>query len=86
MLLPLPVFFALFRVIQGLRPAESPKYLSPTPAGCTRTSWRPTAHLNAFGMDLSQNAFSHHSSFVAALPYWILLLVMAGTGYLSRPR
>ena len=81
MLLPLPVFFALFRVIQGLgRPA--PKYLSHS----TRMYHDIVAahgHLNAFGMDLSQNAFSHHSSFLAALPFWILLLVMAGTGYLQ---
>jgi YidC/Oxa1 family membrane protein insertase len=81
MLLPLPVFFALFRVIQGLgRP--NPKYLSHS----TRMYQDIVAahgHLNAFGMDLSQNAFSPHSSVWAALPFWILLLVMAGTGYLQ---
>ena len=81
MLLPLPVFFALFRVIQGLgRP--DPKYLSHS----TRMYQDIVAahgHLNAFGMDLSQNAFSPHSSVWAALPFWILLLVMAGTGYLQ---
>ncbi len=81
MLLPLPVFFALFRVIQGLgRP--DPKYLSHT-SRMYQDIVAAHGHLNAFGMDLSQNAFSHHSSFLAALPYWILLLVMAGTGYLQ---
>jgi YidC/Oxa1 family membrane protein insertase len=81
MLLPMPVFFALFRVIQGLGRAK-PKYLSSS----TRMYHDIVAahgHLNAFGMDLSQNAFSHHSSVLAALPFWILLLVMAGTGYLQ---
>jgi YidC/Oxa1 family membrane protein insertase len=81
MLLPLPVFFALFRVIQGLgRP--DPKYLSHS-SRMYQDIVAANGHLNAFGMDLSQNAFSHHSSFWAALPFWILLLVMAGTGYLQ---
>ena len=40
-------------------------------------------HSNAFGMDLSSNAFSHHASVWAAAPYWILMLVLAGTGYLQ---
>jgi hypothetical protein len=40
-------------------------------------------HLKAFGMDLSLHAFSPHSSVWAALPYWILVLVLAGTGYLQ---
>jgi YidC/Oxa1 family membrane protein insertase len=86
MLLPLPVFFALFRVITGLSHTVNgmaqPKYLSAS----TRMYHDIVAshgQLNAFGMNLSLNAFSHHSSVLAALPYWILLLVMAGTGYLQ---
>jgi YidC/Oxa1 family membrane protein insertase len=86
MLLPLPVFFALFRVIQGLSHTvdgvASPKYLSHS-TRMYQDIVAANGHLNAFGMDLSQNAFSHHSSIMAALPYWILLLVMAGTGYLQ---
>jgi YidC/Oxa1 family membrane protein insertase len=81
MLLPMPVFFALFRVIQGLGRA-TPKYLSHS----TRMFNDIVAahgHLNAFGMDLSQSALAHHSSILTALPFWILLLVMAGTGYLQ---
>jgi YidC/Oxa1 family membrane protein insertase len=40
-------------------------------------------HLNAFGLDLSHGALRSHSSVAAALPYWILLLIMAGTSYLQ---
>ncbi|HEX4862578.1 MAG TPA: YidC/Oxa1 family membrane protein insertase, partial [Acidimicrobiales bacterium] len=36
---------------------------------------------NAFGLDLSHNALSTHSSVATALPYWILLLIMGGTSY-----
>jgi YidC/Oxa1 family membrane protein insertase len=86
MLLPMPVFFALFRVIDGLSHTVNgqpePKYLSHS----TRMYHDIVAahgQINAFGMNLANNAFSHHSSFAAALPYWILVLVLAGTGYLQ---
>jgi len=87
MLLPMPVFFALFRVIDGLshigkNGVADPKYLS----SGTRMFHDIVAshgHLNAFGMDLSHNAFSPHSSFAAAIPFWILLLIMAGTSYMQ---
>lgn len=87
MLLPLPVFFALFRVIDGLshigkNGVADPKYLSPG-TRMFRDIVAAHGHLNAFGVDLSHNAFSSHSSFFAALPYWVLLLVMAGTSYLQ---
>lgn len=89
-LLPFPVFIALYRVISGLSHKAivngvvtyHPKYLSQS----TRMFKDIVAghgRLNAFGLDLSQKAFSHHSSFATALPFWILLLVLAGTGYLQ---
>ena len=81
MLLPLPVFFALYRVIQGLGRTE-PKYLSPS-SRMYQDIVAAHGHLNAFGMDLSLNAFSHHANIWAAAPYWILVLVLAGTGYLQ---
>jgi YidC/Oxa1 family membrane protein insertase len=81
MLLPLPVFFALYRVIQGLGHTP-PKYLSPS-SRMYQDIVAAHGHLNAFGMDLSLNAFSHHGSVAAAAPYWILILILAGTGYLQ---
>jgi YidC/Oxa1 family membrane protein insertase len=95
MLLPMPVFFALFRVIDGLShtvkgPDPSihcltatcydPKYLSSS-SRMFKDIVAAGGHINAFGMNLSQTALSHHSSFMAALPFWILLLVMGGTSY-----
>jgi YidC/Oxa1 family membrane protein insertase len=100
MLLPMPVFFALFRVITGLShtvkgaaancvgqvggnvSVACPKYLSHS-----SQMWKDIhaahGHLTAFGMNLANNAFSPHSSFWAALPFWILLLVMGGTSYVQ---
>jgi YidC/Oxa1 family membrane protein insertase len=85
MLLPLPVFFALFRVITGLSHiaksgVPDPKYLSHG-TRMFKDIVAAHGHLNAFGVDLSHNALSRHSSVAAALPYWILLLIMAGTSY-----
>ncbi|MGH9056358.1 MAG: YidC/Oxa1 family membrane protein insertase, partial [Acidimicrobiales bacterium] len=90
MLLPMPVFFALFEVIYGLSHTSkiggvvkaTPKYLSPHTL-MYRDIVSAHGHLNAFGLDLSHNAFSSHADFLAALPYWILLLIMAGTSYLQ---
>jgi YidC/Oxa1 family membrane protein insertase len=87
MLLPMPVFFALFKVIDGLsRIAKNgvadPKYLSHS-TRMFKDIVGAHGHLNAFGMDLSHNAFSPHSSFGAAIPFWLLLLIMAGTSYLQ---
>ena len=85
LLLPLPVFFALFRVITGLshigkNGVADPKYLNHT-TRMFRDIVAAHGHLNAFGVDLSHNALSTHSGVAAALPYWILLLIMAGTSY-----
>ncbi len=95
MLLPMPVFFALFRVIDGLShtvkgpdanihcltaTCYDPKYLSSS-SRMFKDIVAAGGHINAFGMNLSQTALSHHSSFMAALPFWILLLVMGGTSY-----
>ncbi len=84
MLLPLPIFFALFEVIQGLSHSThgvpTPQYLSSS-TQMYKDIVAGHGHLNAFGMDLAKNAFSPHSSVAAALPFWLLLVLMAGTSY-----
>ncbi len=90
MLLPLPVFFALFQVIDGLSYTHlvhgtrcpDPRYLSPNTA-MFHAIFNAGGHISAIGMDLAKNALSAHSSFLAALPYFLLLLVMIGTQYLQ---
>jgi YidC/Oxa1 family membrane protein insertase len=84
MLLPLPVFFALFRVIDGLSHKTAglptPKYLSHHTA-MYKAIVAGHGKVVAFGMDLAKNALSPHNGFLAALPFWIVLLAMAGTSY-----
>jgi YidC/Oxa1 family membrane protein insertase len=90
MLLPLPVFFALFRVIDGLSHTVTtagvttalPKYLD-RGTQMYKSIVASHGHLEAFGMDLSKGALSPHNGIVAAAPYWIALLIMAGTSYMQ---
>ena len=89
-LLPLPVFFALFRVIDGLshhvkvngKLYPDPNFLSPH-TQMYKAIYAANGHINAFGIDLAKNALSSHSSFAAAVPYFVLLLIMIGTQYLQ---
>jgi YidC/Oxa1 family membrane protein insertase len=104
MLLPLPVFFALFRVIDGLsHTVSSTSAAAAGLPGCnpaTMATCSDPKYLNhssrmfndivaahgqivAFGMDLAKSPLSHHGSFLAAAPFYILLLIMAATSYLQ---
>ena len=90
MLLPLPVFFALFRVIDGLSHTVTqngvsvamPKYLDPH-TSMYHAIQKAHGHLVAFGMDLSKGALSPHNGIAAAAPFWIALLVMGATSYMQ---
>jgi YidC/Oxa1 family membrane protein insertase len=87
-ILPLPVFIALFRVIDGLSHTttyhgvkySTPKFLSHN-TSMYHAITKSGGHLNAFGLDLAKSALSSHSTFGTALPFYILLLVMMGTQY-----
>jgi YidC/Oxa1 family membrane protein insertase len=89
-LLPLPVFIALFRVIDGLSATTTvdgvkcatPHFVSHTTA-MYHSIVEAGGQLNAFGLDLGKSALSSHGSVAAALPYYILLLVMMGTQYVQ---
>ena len=90
MLLPFPVFIALFDVIDGLSyrhvvngvRCSYPRFLSPSTA-MFHAIVRSQGRLDSFGMDFAKNALSSHPSFLAALPYFALLLIMIGTQYLQ---
>jgi YidC/Oxa1 family membrane protein insertase len=90
MLLPFPVFIALFDLIDGLSyrhlvngvRCSYPRFLSPSTA-MFHAIVRSQGRLDSFGMDLAKNALSSHPSLLAALPYFALLLIMIGTQYLQ---
>lgn len=89
-ILPLPVFIALFRVIDGLSAktkvdgvtCATPHFLSHTTA-MYHAIQQAGGHLNAFGLDLAESALSSHSSVATALPFYVLLLIMMATQYVQ---
>lgn len=90
MLLPLPVFFALFRVIEGLSSTfkyaghvySTPKFLDQG-TKMYKAIVASNGKLEAFGMNLAQSPLTHHSGFFAAAPYWIAIVAMAVTSYIQ---
>ena len=87
MLLPLPVFIALLRVLEGLSRTvngqSAPKYLN------AHTRMYIDIHaargqLDAFGMNLAKSARTINGSFGTKLPYFVLLLLMVGTQYYQQ--
>ncbi|MDP9075227.1 MAG: membrane protein insertase YidC, partial [Actinomycetota bacterium] len=87
MLLPLPVFIALLRVLEGLsrkvRGVSQPKYLSSHTRMYTDIV-HAMGKLDSFGMDLAKSARTINGSFVTKLPYFVLLLLMVGTQYYQQ--
>jgi YidC/Oxa1 family membrane protein insertase len=87
MLLPFPVFLALFRVLEGLSRQihghSVPKYLSPS-TQMYKSIVAAGGQLNAFGMNLAKSAGNVPGTFVDKLPYLVLLLVMVGTQYYQQ--
>ena len=87
MLLPFPVFLALFRVLEGLSRTihgkSVPKYLSPHTL-MYKDIVKAGGHLNSFGMNLAKSAANVSGTFWTKLPYFILLLIMVGTQYYQQ--
>ena len=94
MLLPMPVFFALFEVIDGLSHTSkvvvngvstvvaTPRFLN-SGTKMYKAIQHAGGHIDAFGMNLAKGALTHHSSVLSASPYWILLLALAATSYVQ---
>jgi len=93
MLLPFPVFIALFQVLekltrkgtvlyQGVTYHVHPKYLTHGPLYVAIL--KGGGKLEAFGVDIAKSAANAHGSFWSALPYYVLLLIMVGTQYYQQ--
>jgi YidC/Oxa1 family membrane protein insertase len=98
MFLQMPFLYILFDVIKGLTAvtksgAISPRYI-PKPANLHATAVplidkmyvnliQGHGQLRSFGMDFALKPFSHHSSTVAAIPYFVLVVLAVGLGYLQ---
>jgi YidC/Oxa1 family membrane protein insertase len=101
-LLPLPIFFVVFRLLERLNGHKTgaaapmvrlvrgqvggsggyvaPHYLAYHDK-LTQHIIQDGGHLKAFGMDLSLTARAHHSSVAAAIPFYVLIIVMTVSQY-----
>jgi YidC/Oxa1 family membrane protein insertase len=98
MFLQMPFLYILFDVIKGLTAVTksgtvSPRYI-PKPANIHaanlplidrmyRNLVQGHGQLRSFGMDFALKPFSHHGSVGAAIPYFVLVVVAVGLGYLQ---
>ena len=85
-----PVFIVLYGVIRGLthtvtqgkKIIAEPDYISKS-TRLYKDLVASNGHIKAFGIDLANNLFSHHSSWVLALPYGGLVAVAIALQYLQ---
>lgn len=88
MLLQAPVLLVMFQVIRGLTRLGAdgtfnPKYLDTGSALYRKLDGVRT--MKSFGVDLARSATDNHGSFAAALPFFVIvLLVVASQYYQSR--
>jgi YidC/Oxa1 family membrane protein insertase len=89
MLLQMPVFIVLFNVLRGLTRIGddgffNPKYLSDDSS--LAKALRGSKQMMSFGMDMSKSALSELKSdgFVTALPFFLLVVLVAGTQWYQQ--
>ena len=90
MLIQLPVFVVLYGVIRGLTSTVKehghlvarPDYVSHS-TRLYRDLITANGHMKAFGLDLGNNLFSHHTSWLGAIPYGAIVAVAIGLQYLQ---
>ena len=89
LLLQMPVFFILYRVLSGLTQRDAdgffrPSYLDPDSA--LRAALEGTNKMMSFGMDLSQSALNElqNEGLLVALPFFVLVALTVGTQYFQQ--
>jgi YidC/Oxa1 family membrane protein insertase len=95
LLLQLPVFFGLYRVIRGLTntgtmswmqvQVSAPRYLSKN-SEMYRSIINDGGKLKSFGLNLAETASSVTGGFGTRLPYLLMVLAIAATGFAQQIR
>ena len=95
LLLQFPVFFGLYQVIRGLTNTGSLSWLQvqvPTPRHLAKNTEMYRAiiegggKLKSFGLNLAESASSVTGGFGSRLPYLLMVLGIAGTGFAQQIR
>jgi YidC/Oxa1 family membrane protein insertase len=89
LLLQMPVFIVLFRVLRGLTRTDTtghfnPKYLDSNSS--LAIALRGSTRMMSFGMDMSKSAISElrDQGLVTALPFFVLVVFVAGTQWYQQ--
>lgn len=84
MLLQMPVFIVMYRVIAGLTAKSEgipkPKYLSQN-TDLYQALVKDGGRMPSFGIDLAKSANDSHGSFTSALPFFLLVVLVMATQY-----
>ncbi|HEX2700355.1 MAG TPA: YidC/Oxa1 family membrane protein insertase [Acidimicrobiales bacterium] len=86
MLLQMPVFLVMYRVIRGLThktgEVASPQYLNEK-SDLYRALVKSGGRMKSFGIDLANSASDKHSSFGKALPFFVVVALVVLTQYVQ---
>src|ERR1700736_2115308 len=97
-LLPLPIFFIIFRLLRGLNGKHSYPLFNPARVlnGLPNPHYLPhnsalyqslvanAGKMMSFGMDLGKAARDHHGTATAAVPYYALIAIMTVSQYVQQ--
>lgn len=87
MIIPFPIFLVLYEVVRGLTNIGPNHQPSPKYIGHTTLLYENLVHAGgkmvSFGIDLARSPTSAHGGFVAALPYWVMVLIAIALQYLQ---
>ena len=84
-LIQAPFLFILYNIIKNLSFKTKSGLFQPRYIPTSSKMYHDIAHahgqIKAFGVDLSLRPFSHHSSWIAATPFYVLVVIAVGLQY-----
>jgi YidC/Oxa1 family membrane protein insertase len=83
MLLQMPVFIIMYRVIHGLIDKDGPSYIAKTSDLYRAISEDGFGHMKEFGIDLAKSASNVGGGIGDALPYYLMVGLVVATGFVQ---
>jgi YidC/Oxa1 family membrane protein insertase len=81
MLLQMPVFIIMYRVIRGLVDSHGPKYISKTSDLYAAIKGDGFGHMKEWGLDLAKSASNVGGGLGHAWPYYVMVAMVVATGF-----
>jgi YidC/Oxa1 family membrane protein insertase len=83
MLLQMPVFIIMYRVIHGLIDKDGPSYIAKTSDLYRAIAEDGFGHMKEFGIDLAKSASNVGGGLGDALPYYLMVGLVVATGFVQ---